>query len=111
MRRPERRIDEMHSTDIHIIAVGYIYKSRPHGFKVCAVRIDLTPYPELTPETQSVTIDCSLARYCKTVYRISVYASRKIFDCLPFETCSLYGIMAYIIYSLKDSPLFHIKMC
>ena len=110
MIRPEATVNGTYAADSNILAIRDIEQTRTHSLEVCAVFVDLTTDPELTPETQSIAIDGSFAGYGKAIKTVGIDKSRKIIQGLTFHTCLSYFIILYIISSLDSSAFRDIKM-
>ena len=110
MISPERRVDDLHILNRHILTIRDVHITRAHGLHIRTLGIILTADPELFPIFLSVTIDRSRTRNGKTVHTVSIYQSSEIVERLSFHTGLDNLEIADAVRAFQLAPLFYQEM-
>ena len=86
MIRPERRVDNLHILNRHILRIRDIDITRAHRLHIGALGIILTANPEFLPVFLSVAVDGTWPRNREAIDTIGIHQCCKIVECLTFHT-------------------------
>ncbi len=103
MSGPERRILQVHSTDLHILTVWDIHQPRAHFVHVGTLGIEGTAQQNAFPVAQAIANDSAFPRNGKSIEFIGIYQRGKILQRLPFHARHHDREIAYIVASFQAS--------
>ena len=100
---PERRVDESHILNSHVLTVGDIGQSWALRILIGAFRVPRTAQPELTPVVQSVAIYRAMAANRQAIHTIRIHQGREILAGLSLDTRRHHRVVYDTVGALQSS--------